>query len=140
MKKYYIAHKAILRNENNEILILISSNPDKYGRAWDFPGGRMEDTESSFEALTREVKEEIGIKIHSATPFFSMMTSGFGSGKNDNVFKIFYISKYSGDEIELSWEHSDYLWMKVEDALKKLEGYTLDVVKAYSDYQKNYEN
>lgn len=56
----------IIRNALGEILI--AQRPDhKYkGGLWEFPGGKIENSETSFQALQRELKEELNIHIIAA--------------------------------------------------------------------------
>ena len=56
----------IIRNAFGELLI--SQRPkDKYkGGLWEFPGGKIEASENAFQALQRELKEELNICVLSA--------------------------------------------------------------------------
>ncbi len=62
MKK---ASKIILINPEKEILLYLrDDNPlISHPGYWDFIGGGIENCESPLEAIKREVKEEIGIKL-----------------------------------------------------------------------------
>lgn len=55
-----VAAGAILDNRGN---ILLTCRPfdKKYGGLWEFPGGKVEQGETSAMALVRELKEELGI-------------------------------------------------------------------------------
>lgn len=53
-------------------LILMSQRPPGRGWSgwWEFPGGKIEENESPFEALQRELQEEINISANDATLWF----------------------------------------------------------------------
>lgn len=53
---------AVIINEKNEILLL-KRNKDPEQGCWTIPGGTVEFGETVEEAIIREVKEEIGVKI-----------------------------------------------------------------------------
>jgi mutator protein MutT len=45
------------------LLVHRSASRDEYPGVWDLPGGHIEPGESELEALTRELHEEIGVRI-----------------------------------------------------------------------------
>ena len=56
---------ALIEVRGSIALILKSRGP--YTGSWDLPGGKIEFGESPVEALTREVQEEVGLRLSSAT-------------------------------------------------------------------------
>lgn len=62
---------AVILNEQGEFLL--SSRPEgkPYSGYWEFAGGKVEAGESEFQALQRELEEELGIDILAATPWLT---------------------------------------------------------------------
>lgn len=62
---------AVIRNPANDRQVLISCRRigSHQGGKWEFPGGKLEDDEDAFTALTRELHEELGIIVTSAVPY-----------------------------------------------------------------------
>ena len=54
---------AVIRNKKNQILIMSRKNKKTFRNCWEFPGGKLSNFEDYFEALIRELKEELGIDI-----------------------------------------------------------------------------
>ena len=62
MKRIEVA-VGVLFNAKNEVLIGQRTVKDDYYQKWEFPGGKLEASESPFDALVREFNEEVGIQI-----------------------------------------------------------------------------
>ena len=63
---------AVIQDEKGKILIA-QRDAEKYqGGKWEFPGGKIEANESAQQALARELNEELGIQIESATPLIQL--------------------------------------------------------------------
>lgn len=59
----------IIRNEMGDILIAQRPQHKYKGGLWEFPGGKIEENETVFQALQRELQEELDITVLSAEPY-----------------------------------------------------------------------
>jgi 8-oxo-dGTP diphosphatase len=59
----------VLIRSNGEFLLTSRPAGKPYAGYWEFPGGKVEQGESTYDALCRELREEIGIEVQSATPW-----------------------------------------------------------------------
>lgn len=138
-RKKYVAQKAVLVNEQGKVLVLQSTDRDGTGSFWDFPGGQMEPNEKPLETLEREVEEEIGVKIDvsQAVPFHVLVTSGFGDMSGDEIVKTFYTVPNPGEELALSWEHSDARWIDPRQEIpEEIQGFAREVLEKYKQHAK----
>lgn len=58
----------VIRNENNDVLIAQRPSDLHQGGLWEFPGGKVEAGESVYEALARELLEELNLHVELARP------------------------------------------------------------------------
>jgi 8-oxo-dGTP diphosphatase len=59
---------ALIKNNEDKYCIVYNKKHDK----WGLPGGHLEDGETLLQALSRELKEEVGIEIEQANPRFAV--------------------------------------------------------------------
>lgn len=69
MKKTIKVVAAIIENEKNEILCALRSPEMSLPNLWEFPGGKVENNESLFGAIEREIHEELSCKIKALEIF-----------------------------------------------------------------------
>ena len=63
---------AVIKNSQQQILISKRANNVHQGGLWEFPGGKVEAGETVFNALKRELFEELGISIATAVPLIKI--------------------------------------------------------------------
>ncbi|MDP3015183.1 MAG: NUDIX domain-containing protein [bacterium] len=98
------------------------------GSYWNFPKGKIESEEKSFQTASREIKEETGLnrsdlkfdQFFKAYEKFNFWRKT--EEKPQRVFKIviFYLAETRRADIRLSKEHSGYGWFTFREALKIL--------------------
>lgn len=64
-----VACAVIIREDG---AVLLGSRPEgkPYAGYWEFPGGKLEAGETVYEALVREIAEELGMTVKSGSPWF----------------------------------------------------------------------
>ena len=62
----------VIVNSSEEVLMTQRALSLHQGGLWEFPGGKVESSESIQQALTRELKEEINISVQSTKPLITI--------------------------------------------------------------------
>lgn len=109
-------------------VILVRNNPRReyllldYGSHWDFPKGHIEPGEDPQTTAARELQEETGIRDARIVPGFKESMRYFYRKAGEGMLKvvIFFLAETPTGEVTLSHEHSGYVWLPYEDALKRL--------------------
>lgn len=134
MPKEKSAGAIIFRKENGIIYYLLLNYPPaesgKRGQ-WGFAKGHVEEGETETETATREVAEETGIKDLKIIPGFKELEryffrrvyglEGEARKKAPWVFKlvVFFIGETQTKDVKISHEHSGFVWLPIEEAIKK---------------------
>ena len=111
---------AILVDESDDILIVRRSKTDKHRPLqWDLPGGHVEPTESLDTALVREVGEETSLDIASVIrqPVYAVSDVI----ENTSITWLFFIVHIQKGKLALSFEHDEYKWVSIDQAIDAIE-------------------
>lgn len=116
-KPYGLTMRGIIKNDNDEILVLrrhpkSRTNPHK----WELPGGKVDPGEFFDNALIREIKEETSLdgKIGD---FCEAVQDDYVHKRTVQI--IMYLKDLKG-EVKISDEHDDWMWASL-DKIKELE-------------------
>lgn len=112
---------AIILNDKNQVL-MFKREGKKWERGWEVVKGGVYFSETSKEAVLREIKEEAGVKVKiiKLIPKIFWDARPYKRGKLKIRAKVF-ICKYLSGKIKLGEpEHIGYKWMKIDEAKKKI--------------------
>lgn len=138
---FQVSLKIIMKNNQGEILILKNLDESSMPGFYDFPGGRISESEISEDFVTimhREITEEIGrglkYKIHNMP--VSSTIHNYNSkthGKTMHILWLFFEAEFIKGDIKISNEHLEYMWVKLssENVSKYFTGGPLEGVKKY---------
>ena len=104
---------AAMISNGNEYLIAkrLTGKKESLGK-WEFPGGKVAYNENELQAIEREIREELGIKIK---PVKVLGVDVHEYSERIIELKL-YECKYLSGDIILS-EHSDYKWVLMNEIL-----------------------
>lgn len=84
---------AVIR-QDNRILICQRARDDDYALLWEFPGGKLEEGETSEQCIVREIKEELGIDIRVN---HILAVTKHNDGEQDVHFTFYEVDIIDGD-------------------------------------------
>jgi 8-oxo-dGTP diphosphatase len=103
---------AIIRNEEDEILVVQRGEFTDHPMKWEFPGGKVNKGESFEECIVREIQEELSIDV----VIFGKLPDTQYNYTNKSVRLIPFICDTLDDMPFLS-EHIDFKWINAEKLL-----------------------
>ena len=120
------ASLALIYNEEGDVLSVSRKNDHN---DLGLPGGRVEPNETDLEALIREVKEETGLDVISAVPYFERVDGDFIA----TVFDVDWTGTIS------SAESAAIKWVNFDELLKGSFGEYNRVLESHIRYNKKYK-
>ena len=101
---------AVLRDARGRVLINQRPPGKMQAGRWEFPGGKLEPGERRFEALQRELHEELGIDVLAATPLIRVRHR---YPDIEVLLDVMEVTQWSG--IPGSREHQPLKWVLPDD-------------------------
>ena len=87
---------AIIVDKNERVLVTKRAEQGAHGGLWEFPGGKIEPGETPLNALSREVKEEVGLDILSS----ELITETQYEYASHKAHLYFYlVTEYEGEAV-----------------------------------------
>jgi 8-oxo-dGTP diphosphatase len=121
---------AIIRNEDNEVLVVQRGNKGHNALKWEFPGGKVREDESEEECIIREIREELSMDIIICS---RMEDVEYDYGVKKIILIPFICDTL--DDVPFLSEHADYKWLS-PDHLMDVDLSQADIVAAHN-YLKN---
>jgi 8-oxo-dGTP diphosphatase len=103
----------VIKNPSGQVLISLRNDKLHQGGLWEFPGGKIKESETAEQALTRELKEELDITVQAATP---LITINHQYPDIAVQLRVFTVGRYDG-EVK-SCEGQPFLWVNPDDLTK----------------------
>ena len=117
---------AVIKNSEGQYFIAKRLDNSHQGGLWEFPGGKVEKNETIFDALKRELFEEIGIRLIKASP---LIQTHHDYGDKSVLLDVFNIDSYT--EEAFGKEGQETCWIeKSEFSLYEFPVANLPIINA----------
>ncbi|VAW91825.1 Mutator mutT protein (7,8-dihydro-8-oxoguanine-triphosphatase) [hydrothermal vent metagenome] len=111
MKQKVHVAVGLIRNKDNQYLISKRHTHLHQGGLWEFPGGKVEANETVYDALCRELHEELNLTVKQAKP---LLRISYPYPDKDVCLDVWLIDDFTGDlhspsEQAIHWAHPSEL-------------------------------
>ena len=93
MKLHLLVVAAALYDSDGRVLIAERPAGKHMAGRWEFPGGKVNVGEAEAQALSRELREELGIEVTSSRPYMRLTHS---YDDRDVELSMWIVERYSG--------------------------------------------
>lgn len=98
---------AVLRDAQGRVLINQRPAGKPWAGYWEFPGGKIEAGETPFDALRRELQEELGVDIQAARSWMQLVHD---YPERRVELDVWQVQRFSG--VPVSREHQVFAWVQ----------------------------
>ena len=100
----------VIRNKKHQFLVSKRHENLHQGGLWEFPGGKVEANETAFEALHRELHEELNIDVRQAEPLIKISHQY----TDENVLlDVWMVNEYEG--LAASQQQQPLQWLSLSE-------------------------
>ncbi|NUF27650.1 8-oxo-dGTP diphosphatase MutT [Gilliamella sp. ESL0254] len=110
MKKHTEIAVGIIRSQNCQIFITQRGEDSHLAGFWEFPGGKIENGETPYQTLLREIAEEVDIHIHQAQ-FLKVFKHSYED--RDITIHAYLVEEWDG--VPFAKEGQPSRWVDQED-------------------------
>jgi 8-oxo-dGTP diphosphatase len=103
---------AVIRNEDNQVLVVQRGEATDHPFKWEFPGGKQKPEETEEECIIREIEEELSMEIIIC----GRLTEVLHDYGHKQIKLLPFICD-TLDEMPILSEHIDYKWVEVKNLL-----------------------
>ncbi|WP_417590277.1 (deoxy)nucleoside triphosphate pyrophosphohydrolase [Owenweeksia hongkongensis] len=104
---------AIIKNADGKLLFTQRSGKMDHSYHWEFPGGKVENDETDYAAITREIWEELQIEVEP----LKKLTQVDWQYPNKKIALVPIICEIRSGTLNLN-EHLDFVWLAINELAK----------------------
>ncbi|MFT5812315.1 MAG: 8-oxo-dGTP diphosphatase [Psychroserpens sp.] len=131
MKK--IVHVAVGVIKHKDKFFLTKRLADSHqGGKWEFPGGKVEKNETVYQALQRELKEEVAINTLTCT---SLMQISHDYGDKKVLLDVFVVDNFTGEAKALEGQQSGWFTLTEFEVLNFPAANQAIIEKLHKNYR-----
>lgn len=101
---------AVIIDAKQQVLISLRQVHQHQGGLWEFPGGKVDDNETVFDALVREIDEELGMTIIEAQPLIEI---AHNYSDKSVLLDVWLVTKFNGSA--QGREGQEIQWKAISD-------------------------
>ena len=129
MNRIHVA-VGIITDKKKRVLVGQRTVRDEYFEKWEFPGGKLEQDETTEQALQRELNEELGIKVLKSRPYLTVEHDYPDRSVRLSVLKV---TRFSGNVRSREKQALRWVTLETMSQLDFLSGNQIIIERLLSD-------